>query len=56
MRYRDPRWASGGKNETKEKELKKILLTEIHVEPQEESQNPIQECAHMKNEWQHKSQ
>ena len=37
-------------------ELKKILLTEIHVEPQEESQNPIQECAHMKNEWQHKSQ
>ena len=37
-------------------ELKKILLTEIHVEPQEESQNPIQESAHIKKEREHISQ
>ena len=45
----------GGKL-NKRVELKKILLTEIHVEPQEESQNPIQESAHIKNEREHKSQ
>jgi hypothetical protein len=31
-------------------------LTEIHVEPQEESQNPVQESAQIKNEREHKSQ
>jgi hypothetical protein len=38
-----------GRNKTKGQSLKKILLTEIHTEPREEFQNPIQESAQIKN-------
>jgi hypothetical protein len=42
--------ATRGRKETKRQSLiKKIPLTEIHAEPREDFQNPIQESAQIKN-------